>query len=263
MVADIVESFHEYFDMVPATSETSKEFSYRLRYKVYCLETGFEKPEDFPDGLEKDEYDDYSEHYLIRHRGTNEYAATTRLILPDANKPEWVFPIERHSRLERTDLLENIPRNRIAEVSRFCLSDHFKRREGESHTLAGIGHYTFHNLLGGDSRKRVFGNYFTLALIACLVRMSVQHGITHWFAFMELPFARLLRGWGISSTPLGPLVEYHGWRRPYLIKIADLLAGAKLKNIDIWKVLTNHGNFWQESDPDMVKSLRADGNEIT
>jgi N-acyl amino acid synthase of PEP-CTERM/exosortase system len=30
---------------------------YRLRYKVYCEEWGFERPEDYPDGLETDIFD--------------------------------------------------------------------------------------------------------------------------------------------------------------------------------------------------------------
>ena len=30
---------------------------FKLRYKVYCEEWGFERPEDHPDGIERDEFD--------------------------------------------------------------------------------------------------------------------------------------------------------------------------------------------------------------
>lgn len=262
MVTDVTELFHDIFEMVPATTVSLKESVYRLRHQVYCLETGFEDPKRFPDGLEKDEYDEYSEHFLIRHRQTNECVATTRLILPDPNNPARLFPIERHAQLECANLLKNIPRRQVAEVSRFCVSEHFKRREGESHTLAGVGPYTPLHQPSCDGNKRVFANYLTLALITCGVRMSIQHGIVFLYAFMELPFARLLRNLGLSFVPIGPLVEYHGRRRPYLIKIADLLAGAKLNNIEVWKMATNHGEFWEESDRDMVESLCADDEDL-
>ena len=81
--------------MVPARTPALKEEVYKLRFQVYCNETGFEDPAACPDGLEKDEFDEQSIHYLIRHRTTDRYAATTRLILPDAQ-----FPIEIHSTIK-------------------------------------------------------------------------------------------------------------------------------------------------------------------
>ena len=48
MVKSIDEAFHDYFEIVPATTEALKTEVYRLRYQVYCLETGFENPADFP-----------------------------------------------------------------------------------------------------------------------------------------------------------------------------------------------------------------------
>ena len=49
-----------------------------LRYKVYCEERGFEKPEDHPDGLERDEYDEYSVHFAAIEKGTQEVVGTIR-----------------------------------------------------------------------------------------------------------------------------------------------------------------------------------------
>ncbi|MBI4993712.1 GNAT family N-acetyltransferase [Candidatus Wolfebacteria bacterium] len=43
-------------------AETSEELeqAFFIRYKVFCEEVGFFRVSDFPDGLLKDEYDDYS-----------------------------------------------------------------------------------------------------------------------------------------------------------------------------------------------------------
>jgi N-acyl amino acid synthase of PEP-CTERM/exosortase system len=68
MSSSLCDVFHKYFEMIPVTTASLKEEVYRLRYRVYCLETGFELPERCSDELEKDEFDDSSEHFLIRHK---------------------------------------------------------------------------------------------------------------------------------------------------------------------------------------------------
>ena len=68
MRKNIVEIFNEYFDMVPAVSDELKNEVYKLRYQVYCIETEFEDPKQYPDGMEFDEFDKRSVHYLIRHQ---------------------------------------------------------------------------------------------------------------------------------------------------------------------------------------------------
>ncbi len=233
--------------MVPATTDTLKESAYRLRYQVYCLETGFESPEQYPYGLETDEYDACSEHYLIRHRKSGAYAATTRLILPDLNTPERPFPIETRCQIRRSGLLAKIPRNRIAEVSRFCVASDFKRRPGEQGTIAGAETHNWQHPVGVDERRA--WPHLTVALIACLHKINVRHGTTHWYSFIEPSFFRLLSLLGIYFTPIGPLTEYHGKRRqPCIIQVPEYLEAVKEKNHEVWDMLTDYGRFWQNSD---------------
>jgi N-acyl amino acid synthase of PEP-CTERM/exosortase system len=195
--------------------------------------------------LERDDYDAFSMHYLIQHIKTGSYAATTRLILPSVNGPDRKFPIEQHSYIDRLDLLSSVPRNCLAEASRFCISKEFKRRPGEQGTITGIpwavGKYQF-----SDAERRTIP-YLILALIACVVHMSVQHGITHWYAIMEPALVRYLTRLGIYFTPIGPEAEYHGLRQPCIIKVQDLLDGVKQENLQAWNLLTDNGNFWQRS----------------
>ena len=249
MTVNIADSFNYYFEMVPATTEALKEAAYRLRFQVYSLETGHLNPDNFPDAMEKDEDDPYSEHFLIRHRETGENVATSRLILPDPENTERLFPIERLCQLERTDLLENVPRTQIAEASRVCVSQHFKRRAGEKNTLIGVSSQNISSPMQGGGNRQALPN-FALPLLACLIRMSLHHGITHWYAFMEPALSRLFKTFGLNSTPVGPLVDHYGMRRPYVIKLAEVLCEAKNSDKAVWDLLTNYGKFWPDTDID-------------
>jgi N-acyl amino acid synthase of PEP-CTERM/exosortase system len=273
MTKSIAESFHDYFEMVPATTDALKETVYRLRYQVFCLETGFEQAEQFPDGLEKDEYDTRSKHYLIRHRTSGVYAATTRLILPDPDDIQQPFPIERHCRFDRSELRDTIPRNRLAEVSRFCVSKSFKRRPGEPGTIAGICPHRRHHHLVNDDERRAWP-HITLALITCLNTISAHHGITHWYGLIEPSLFRLLTFLGIDFTAIGPLTEYRGKRRPCIMRVPEYLERVKKKNIQVWEMLTCDGTLWNETEdaarpratasvPSIDGAVRPDGGRRT
>ncbi len=246
MHRNIADSFDTYFDMVPARTEALKLAAYQLRYQVFCLETGFEDKDRFLGGLEMDEYDSRAEHYLIRHRKTGEFAATTRLILSDPDDPRRPFPIEEHCPVTRADMLEKIPRRQLAEVSRFCVSGHFKRRPGEQGTIAGVGPQKRVSYLATEEERRAWP-HITLALIACVNRISLNRGVTHLYAVMEPSLIRLLSAIGIAFSPIGPLTEYHGIRQPCITKVPDYLQAVKQKNFHVWEMLTDRGSFWSGS----------------
>lgn len=68
-----------------ARSEAARRIHFRLRYEVYCRETGFEPPEQHPDGVERDVFDEHAEHFLVGHEGRppeTRWVGTMRLILP-------------------------------------------------------------------------------------------------------------------------------------------------------------------------------------
>jgi N-acyl amino acid synthase of PEP-CTERM/exosortase system len=235
----IIDAFNSYFEMVPATSDLLKQEVYKLRYQVYCLEKYFENPEEHPDGLEYDEYDAHSCHYLIRHRETDSYMATTRLILPDGNNPEKLFPMEIHSQIDNTGLLKTIPRNKLAELSRFCVSKQFRRRASEQGLLVtnDVDESFF------SRREKDSSAHLTLALFACAIRMSEAHNIHYWYAIMDPASKRIASALGIHFTEMGSLVNYHGMRVPCFIKVDDLLNSVAEKNLDYWAMLTNNRLF--------------------
>ena len=151
---DIIDHFDQYFEMVPAISDELKIEVYKLRYQVYCIENKFEIPH-HPDELEFDDYDQHSVHYLIRHLKSGDYAATTRLILPDANNPEKLFPLEQHCKIDNFTVMQSINRKHLGEISRLCVSKAFKKRKNESNILAAIG-YDWQNPPSIEEKRRLF-----------------------------------------------------------------------------------------------------------
>ena len=187
-------------------------------------------------------YDQQSVHYLIRHRKSGDYAATTRLILPDANNPEKLFPLEQHCKIDNFAVMQPINRMHLGEISRFCVSKVFKKRKNEANTLAAIGsdlqdHFTL-------DEKRTFP-HISLALMACFIKASYENNIHYIYATMEPPLLHFVSPLGINFIKIGPLADYHGPRWPALIKITDMLDCVSKKNPDIWNFLTNKGYFLQ------------------
>ena len=277
MEQTILTAFNQYFKMVPACSDELRMEVYKLRFQVYCNETCFEDPLQHPGEIECDEYDTNSIHYLIYHRKSNAYAATTRLILPNTrdikklfpievnttidnlellkaiprNKlaevsrfcvsKESLFPIEVNTTIDKPELLKVIPRNKLAEVSRFCVSKGFKRRKyDKANSLTGISEDFVEKI--AVEEKRTFP-HITIALIACLIRASEENGIEYWLAVMEPALLRFLSTLGIYFKRIGPMTEYHGKRQPCIIKVSDLLSGVLQKKPPLWDMLTNNGQY--------------------
>ncbi|MGZ4981737.1 MAG: PEP-CTERM/exosortase system-associated acyltransferase [Methylobacter sp.] len=251
MANNILDHFNKYFEMIPATSDELKREVYKLRYQVFCIENKVFDSQHYPDDLEFDEYDQRSVHYLIRHRKSGEYAATTRLILPDANNPKKLFPLELHCEIDNLAVLQPINRGHLGEISRFCISKAFKKRKNEEHTLAAIGSDCDDYSTLPEQRNFP---HITLGLIACFIKASYENDIHYLYAGTELSLLRLVSAWGINFTKIGPMANFHGKRMPGVIKVDDLLDGVAKKNLDIWNFLTNAGRFGQAKPRQFLNS---------
>lgn len=241
MPLSVLDAFNEFFEMVFADSNHLKNEVYKLRHQVYCIETGFESPESFPEKIEFDEYDKQSLHCLIRHRKTDSYMATARLILPDINNIENLFPIEKHTQFDNFELLKNIPRDiHLAEASRFCVSKEFKRRKNEPGTLLGITNNSAE--VFSPDEKRIFP-HISIALIACLMKMFQENNIKFCYGTLEPAWKRFLAAAGIDFVGIGPMTEYHGMRQPCVVKVSDISNSVAKKNPAIWSLVTNNGQY--------------------
>lgn len=241
---DLIAAFDEYFEVISAnTPELLKEV-FHLRYQVYCEEVmipDFE-PKKFSNELEFDEYDARSAHYLLYHRPTGKIAGTVRLVLADPDDPNRPFPIEvfaapyfDRSVIDPTKL----PRRHVAEISRLVLAKEFRSRKGERRTPYGTPDNIRESQVGGDRRHFP---HPVLGLFVAVYRLTAEYDITHIYAGMEPVLNRLLARFGLDLMPIGPVVEYHGARQPYLGVADKMLARIYKRRKDVWALLIDRGN---------------------
>lgn len=239
----LVKDYNMLFDVIAADTPALLEECFKLRYQVYCVETGFEDKEQFVDHMERDIYDDRSVSSLLIHKKTGVVAGTVRLILPPNENLLDTLPAFNVSN-DLAALNEQIlPRNKTAEISRFSISKKFRKRHYDTH-FPGIEE----NIGSLTNPNRVIP-HITLGLMKAIVRMSVEHGITHWSIVIEPALQRLLRKLGIYFIAVGGLVEYHGRRRTLYNEMSTVLDKMYETHHEIWAVITNYGQLWPYRDP--------------
>jgi len=188
---------------------------YRLRYKVYCLECGYEDPCDYINHLEEDEYDRIATHFCALESRSNKIVGTARIILPSAaGLPIFnYFPVD-------SELLLSIPPDSVAEISRLAISKEYRQRMVD----AAIYGDNVISLMDERERRNWRKRYeieLVTGLYHCIYAESIQLGLTHLYAIMSDGLYALLTRWGLTWQPIGPALDYHGIRRPYMASIKE------------------------------------------
>lgn len=262
---DFIALFNQYFEVVPANTPERLLQSHQLRYRVYCQEgriIGFD-PEDYPEELEFDRYDNRSVHSLLIHKASGHVAGTVRLILPVSENPNAKFPVEDHAGdvllSKQAFLNRGFSRSRVGEISRLIIAPEFRMRKGENLSAHGLVENIDHlkqegiqhqEPISGGSHlddKNIYHRQFPhtiLGLFIAIVRMSAENGLSHWYAGMEPILARLLRGFGVYFEPISPIMDYYGPCRCYFGDILEVMEGIYRANIELWELLTNKGVFF-------------------
>lgn len=186
---------------------------FRIRYQVYCKECNFIKDEDYPEGIEKDNYDAHSLHFLAKD--SNGLIGAARLILDCPLG----FPLEEHCNGHLTIDKNSLPRKRIAEISRLVISRGYRRRRED-----GL-YYTTDCLQTADitpieSMRRI--RPMTFGIYREIYQESKRRGITHWYALMEKTLWLLLRLHGFNFQAIGEEIDFYGSVQPYLADISKI-----------------------------------------
>jgi N-acyl amino acid synthase of PEP-CTERM/exosortase system len=227
--------YHSYFRTQQADTPALVRTAQAIRYQVYCLERAFEDPCQQDEGLERDLFDTTAVHSLLLHRPTSDAIGTVRLILP---RTGCVSPAEALLAANGFRAGDYFPLESTAEVSRFAISNQFRRSRCDGVYAAG----------GLRDRRELEcrGTLPCLGLIQEVTRQSVALGITHWAAVMEPKLMRMLASIGIHFTPVGPLVSHHGLRQPSYGCIATVLERLRRERPDHWMVVTDGGALMPE-----------------
>ncbi len=223
------DSSPEFFEFikVPQGSSLLDEV-YRLRYKVYVEEWGFEKMEDHPGGIEKDEYDAHSVHFVVKRKNQSGIIGTIRMICCSDKG----FPIEKHCKIEAD--LSAFDWNRFGEISRLAVSKDYRKRATDSVYFDGkiVAEDAIDGMFAGN---RKMSNDIVLGLYKCIYKESLERGNQCILAVMARGLYLLLKRVGILFEPIGPPVNYHGQRTPYIGKINTMLQELTRRNPDLYK----------------------------
>lgn len=201
MIAD--DAATSVFSVRQATTSKDLQKVFSLRYQVYCLERGFESPEDCLGAMETDEYDSQAIHFLAV-TSDDIPLGTVRLVLDSAIG----FPLEKHCLL--TQDLSSV-RAKSAEISRLAISKVFRSRDQLRQKCS---------LLQG--------------LLRVMYLASVERGLEYWPVAMERSLFILLKRMGMIFKPIGEETDYHGLRTPYLGCIAEIESTVALRRPDLY-----------------------------
>ncbi len=233
--ASAADNYNSFFEVVLADTQELLDRVHKIRYQVYCVENPFEDPAENPGGYEIDVYDERSVQSLLIHRQSEEVAGTVRLILPSGDAAAPDFPIQTACADLRVWPENLMPAASTAEISRFTMAKSFRRRIGDKQYANGGGQADKGPKRAGNRRSSPF---IMLGLVRAMVKMSEANGITHWCAVMDPPLLRLLsRIGGVHFTPVGPMVDYHGWRQPCYGKCSEIYAAFRKRRPDMWRAV--------------------------
>jgi N-acyl amino acid synthase of PEP-CTERM/exosortase system len=192
------------------------ESSYRLRYRVYCIERGFLRPENYPLGLETDEFDAISSHVgAVDAHG--ELAGTARIVKNTAAG----FPLFHHCALFSHEKARDTTIDGLVEVGRLSVSRHFRRRRSDGAPITGNASNSHRSpQYHGADRRDARGNVL-LTILKALYQQTKRMGATEWLAATEPSLQRMLARHGFPFRQIGPESDYFGLVAPYLMDLEE------------------------------------------
>ncbi len=228
----IAQAFKHYFDVKLAATKAQKADVYRIRYSVYCQEFGYEPAENFPDGLEFDEYDEHSLHCLITHKSTGMPAGCVRMVPRSESK---VLPLEQFcSEALDNSFIEslNLDTSQMCEISRLAVDSAFRRRSSDHKA-----HLREFEALDYSKRERRTFPLIAVAAFLGATALTAAAGRTHVFAMMEPFLPRMLQRSGIFFQCAGKEIDYHGLRAPYFIRTENALSTMKADLKELYELI--------------------------
>ncbi len=232
---------------------------YRLRYKIYCYEWGFEKPENHPDEIVTDIYDQHALHFAVKN-DVQKIVGAISLILPS---PEG-FPAEKYCELNIDP--DKISGESVAEISRLVIHRSCRRRSedkyiyGPDEERRSIGNFNFPSSYSrntssyrrADDKFRHKGSRRThdsyserrrrheviINLYKAIYRESKRRQITHWYGVMTKGVMLLLDKFGFHFKAIGDPVDFHGIRTPFLGDIESMEQRMSDSNPELYAELT-------------------------
>ncbi len=204
----LVEKFDKYFELDLAKTEELKRESYKIRHEVFSNELNWTPMSE--DKLETDSFDAYSFSLLLKHKPSDLYAGTIRLVIPPNDKPNSQVPFEKYfSDVLLSNVIDHdaLPRNSIAEISRLSVPDDFRRRLDENHKPFILNEFNTEMLWSHESRNLPV---IAISLILSSIALANLNNVSHTFISMEPRFKKRLAVIGINLTQCSSEIHHNG-----------------------------------------------------
>ncbi len=231
----IVDTFTKYFQTVRALTPQLGELAYNIRYQVYCQEFKYEPEENFPDQQERDEYDQQSQHCLIIHKPTGIAAGCVRLIVAGKSNPSLPLPFERHCSHTLNPAimdLSKLDRFSFGEISRLAVINRFRRRKTDEKKPVSIPD---ERVSGGGNRLPF--PLITVSLVLSILAVILNEGYQYGFCMMEPRLAKMLARHRLIFDQIGNMINYHGFRGPFVIKQENILRNLTPQGDELMEVI--------------------------
>lgn len=212
---------------------------HELRFAVYCKEKQYLDASRYPDGKEYDEFDAYSVHFAARDPA-GKILATVRLVVPG---PEQRFPYEDFCTPLTGVALP--PKGHVAEISRliiaptarekqdkegFSFSSLLSRFKGPARHARTVAEFTHVSpVLGQSTSPKLL-----LGLFRKMYRHCKKNGITHLYASMERPLARMMVRYHFNFEAISEPVDYYGPVTLFLLPMARIDADMSKGNPQLY-----------------------------
>lgn len=223
--------FQRYFQIEAATNETTRDDVFRIRHEVYCQELQYEPVR--PDLREHDAYDAHSLHCLLQTRSApNELVGCVRLVLTNPADRDGLLPFEAlcADTIDRRMVdPSKLPRERIAEVSRLAVRQHYRRRKGEAAEAVPMHPRDFAN------RGQPRFPYIPVGLYLGAVAMAHRHGIDTLFVLTEPRLAKHFSRLGVKVQQIGGPIDHRGLRVPSLMDVNSIISNMRLLLRPMWR----------------------------
>jgi N-acyl amino acid synthase of PEP-CTERM/exosortase system len=216
----IAHHFHEYFSICNANTEDLKKEVFKLRYDVYCAELGYEK--DCPIDCEKDKFDEYSKHVLVKHRPSGIYAGCVRVVTPPPHNPKVLLPFEVNCSdsfdPKKVAFLRDGEYVQVGEASRLAVRSNFRRRASDAKSPDSINPERVSLDVCIERMGMRYFPFIAVALYFGATSLLRHQNIKYAVLMMEPRLARLLKRIEINFIQLGETIDYHRLRALYYIE---------------------------------------------
>lgn len=199
--------------------------SFRLRFDIFCREECFLAAEDYPDHHEYDDFDELSEHIVVRECESEKVVGTVRLV---RHSHELGFPTAHHfSDLYTT--LADVPLAETYEISRFCISPLYRQKLVPKDRLYGI---------------------VLISMMKKMYQTAVSLGGNYLIASMEPCLIRYLSMCGMESVRLSnEYIEFSGQVIPCIIHIDKALDRMSQKRPELYDFFIRDDREKMEGSP--------------